>query len=453
MTTFTILAVIAVFLIVILWITHYLFRNGNMPDGAFKDSYENMLNSYHVAVDKYFTDPAELFARTIGYENDEAAKIAFDKAIKKEQMYTANEESGRVSKSGMKDAAMNSFVLANLYHYNIAPNLKGTERYKAEADAAAFFNRTINRIDTNPAAAINGPAEFMIDRAETFYNTTARGVGTYTPNFNRVRQNIREARATAAIRPGTAIPNKKDYFEPKPIQNDPQNVHDSEVTNEMKNLYTMIAEKNKEDEFKYGSGYEKVQLPEIKMAVLSYPFTNPDRHSRAIKAFDHMARGNEITSLNSTESKVLTEVWQRINSPENDKFRSEIRASFMDSLADSFDKNYNGEYHEVCTTGRCSRVLSSLTLMDSDPEISKPIKTTEILRNEVFSKAHQIIEDSVTRAPAELATAYRAGADTQEVKDFENTLRVRINDTIREEYSNSNPTVLDNIIKDAQAGI
>ncbi len=213
------ISVLIVIIIVIAWVTHYLFKNGKLPDGIFKESYENMLSTYQTqVVDKYFLDPESLFAKTIGYENDATAKLALEKALHREEMYIKNEKNGKVSPIGMKEAAVNSFVIASLYHYNVAPNLTGDKKLKAEANAAVHYTRAINRIDNNPAAAILGPAEFIIDRAETFYREQPQtGTQTFVPDFNRVRDNVREARAAKQTDP-------LGYFAPRQIQTDPHGI-------------------------------------------------------------------------------------------------------------------------------------------------------------------------------------------------------------------------------------
>jgi hypothetical protein len=130
----------------------------------------------------------------------------------------------------------------------------------------------------------------------------------------------------------------------------------------------------------------------------------------------------------------------------------------MDALADGMDSGGRGQFHEVCTTGRCGRMINSLTLLDQDPEVARPMKTREILRNEVFMKSHQIIQARLAQTPQEIAAVYQGSApETEEnrvaVRGLVENLKKEIDETIREDHSNVEPRILDDLIRDAQAGV
>lgn len=316
--------------------------------------------------------------------------------------------------------------------------------------------------------------EFMINRIEDFYEDyIAREtldlnnqIPFRRPNFNRIRETVRNKRLQ-----NTEPTNKKNslkkYYKERKITNDPQNVHDSQVGNDIKNVYDRIRQKNSLEE-----GFPT--LEEIKSAILKHKFTSADKQDRALRAFEKLSQKNLNTKLNTTEDQILLNVWKRINSPENAAHRVGLRDVLFDSMADSIELNRYGEYMEVCLVGRCNRILQSLTLLDKDPEIATPIKTTEILRNEILSKSYVIIQNELKKAPLDVSNAYNGityigphqaaltenqnvNNDQQnlnaKIKEFENKTKLEIERLIRQEYIGVDPKILDNLIKDAQAGV
>lgn len=477
---------VVLILLVLIWVIHHLYKNGRMPDGVFKDTYENMLNSGKRKYDDYFTDVIDLYERTIGYENDDTAKMAMKKALKKEEMYSKNESQGRLSKNKIGKAATNSFMIADLYRFNVAPNQETKEDvHVSQINAALFYNKALNRIVNNPIAIIQNqvlaknsknrdhelPPEFMIDRAEDFYEDyiaqitinnrlQTDNILAFQPNFDRIREVVRDARIRVSEgspqKPNSKIDSIDNYYAEKSIPNDPQNVHDSQVGNDIKNKFNKILEKNKFDKTEYN---KEGAFEDIRSEIMKYNFPTETHRERALLILHKFSEGHENTNLNTTEDQILINIWKRINSPDNEQQKDNLKASLFDAMADSMDIDNYGVYKEVCLSGRCNRALESLTLLDRDSEISKPIKTTEILRNEIFSKSHKIIQDELRKIPQDVADVYNGKISSasleldKKVEDFENHVRNEIEKTIREDYADTKPHVLDQLIEDAKAGI
>lgn len=409
----------------------------------YPSAYDNIINTARYKYDEYFTDPQKLYERTIGYELDDNAKLALRKAHKKDEMYTLNEMNGRNSK--IADAAENSFILANLYNYNVAPNVPAPNKQHAKHEAAYHFNHTVARIMNNPVAVINEAhqaPEFMLDRTEVFYNDNAPLV---RPNIEQARAIVRDARRAIT---------QPSYFAQRDVPNDPQNVHDSQVNADMRNMYAEIQRANAQLPTKSDDEI----MAEISNVIRGAP---PDKAQDAQLIFDKMREPNTISSLSLdgsdvTERQLLIDVYQRITAPENINNRDNLTASFINALADGMDKN-NGGKHSVCTTGRCSRLLGALTLLDTNPTIAQPIKTKEILRNEIFAKAHNIIQNRLAKSPNEADLYNGKTEETQEnapiLEAFNQSLKQEISDTIHNEYSHSDKKIIDDLVRDAQAGV
>jgi hypothetical protein len=452
-----------------------------------------MKDSLSETYDSYFTSANDMYEKTVGHVNDEAAQMAYDKASKKERMYSRNEKFGTLSDKNLPNATATSFMLADLNRFNIGPN--EDDPTAAMNNAARLYNTTLTRIARNPLVVVQAqdphipPAEFMIDRAEDFYDDyiarmtldPAAAAQLQIPDINNIRNAVRVARVGAAEnrvvagntpkrskrlrRKGknvTAKMEKQDaYFEERDIRNDPQNVHESQVNNDLARIFRQIRQRNHTENTLFADEMNNDNtIGEIRNYMQSYKWGSDQQRNRAFRTLEKMSEGNWISKLNARESEVLSEVWRRMNSPQNEDNRENLREAFMGSLADCVETGYNGQEYQVCSSGRCGRVLGSLTLLDQDEHISQPIKTAEILRNEVFSKSYQIIQDSLNNTDAETARAYNGVLDSpapdvaEKLQRFESGLKDRIEMELRDEYSDKvDSNVLDNLINDAKAGV
>jgi hypothetical protein len=458
------LIIFLLIVVIAVWFTHYQYKTGKLPDGVFKETYESFVHEADHLKDKYLATPEELYNKTVGYEFDDAAQLALEKAEKLD-------EKG-IKKSG--DAVGNSFILANLYNYNVAPGQKGKKKRTARRHAAKHFNKALHRLTVDTAEVVETapqPAEFVIDRAEDFYDDYMIQLQAedpilvqqiYIPNFNQIRDTVRQTRSSIAkekVRKkkitNSKLPAKVAeqilYFEGRDIPNDPQNVHDSQVAEDMRQIYQRIATKNRTNNVQ-GEKHGEEVVTEIQAAINKFPFTG-HRRDDALRTAKRMSGDDIKMSLGGSEREILINTWLRINDPENKKNRGSLKEAFMDSLASGIENKA-----EVCTMGRCSRVIGSLATLDKDPVIARPAKTAEILRNEVFMKSHKIIERTLLEYPKHVADAYqdpKSVNDTnrKQISELEVALRTNIEKEIRGDYQHVKPNVLDNLIKDAQAGV
>jgi len=457
-----------------------------------------MKTSASTTYDTYFTSAADMYEKTVGYVNDEAAKMALDKSLQKERMYARNEQLGRLSDKTTADAAATSFMIADLYRFNVAPN----EDNPAIANAAAAeqYAAAMRRVALNPLGAITTldphmpPAEFMIDRAEDFYDdyvarqTLDRDPNVLNvlniPNLLQLRNDVRQARVTVAgtaqapnaLPPRTRTTRRKKnqterermrdiYYADRDIRNDPQNVHETQVNKDMARIYRSIVQRNTtEDDIIVPGVDDKAQtfknIAAIRDYAHTYKFEDPKQRDRAIKTIETMAAGNWISGLNARENDILSNVWQRTGSAENEGNRANLRAALMSGLADCIEEGYNGQDYQVCASGRTGRVLGSMTLLDANETISEPIKTVEVLRNEAFAKTFKIIQDALKETDEETVRGYNGTLETPapdvaaKVEAFEEALRDRIATTLRAEYADkTDEKVLNNLISDAEAGV
>jgi len=440
------IAIVVVIIIVLVWMTRYAYVHGFLPDGVFKDTYESMIASAYRSYDKYIESPANLWTHVVGYENDETVQLAIKKAKKLEEMHHTNSNN---LKTTAADAVNNAFILAELNRYNVAPNADPYEKALALEQVDIMYRRTINRINNNPITVARNDyhTEAIIERINDYAHTIEDI--TFEPQINIARENIRTARVQITK-------DKTKYYAPKPIRNDPQNVHDTELTHDIQVKFNRIIDKNNIDlQDIESNNYNQPAINDIQDELNKSNLSEIDREN-ATKILNIMAKKSRISSLNTTEDKVILEIWKRINSPENEENRDELKNSLWQALASGMEKNFQNQYTSVCTTGRCARVIDSLTLMDKDTDLAKPLQTVETLRNEILSKSYVILQEALKTSP--IASVYNGiDPETDEnriiLNEFKESVKQKIADTIIQDYPNAKPETLDNIIKDAQSGV
>jgi hypothetical protein len=470
MKTINIICIIVIILILFLWTAFHFRNSGQVPHII-----SNQMNKISKKYDEYAMTSTELYERTVGHAKDNLTELALEKGIKKENMYRKNEKSTKISKKNYPESINNVFTLGDLYQFNMAPNT--SNKQEMLETAGMYYGRALNRLQEDPTQVEN--PEFMIDRIEDYYDNFlvewmlngqpnpnlqdfAHALGgdlTNRDGFTNVRNTVIQTKLDKPKKTRPKYQNETDkeykqniYFDTKQVRNDAQNVHETNVVHELKNLYKHIKSRNLDEP------QEQNQLEEIKNHINKSLVTDKTK-SRAMKTLNTMSQKNYITSLDTTETEVLKDVWTRIKSPENEKNKDNLQETFIHSLADCIEPNWQGIDHQVCVSGRVSRVLGTLTLLDNDTEISKPVKTTEILRNEVFSKAHNIIQKELKAADIDIANAYNGVQESpspttqEQLINFESSLKQKIDDTLRHDYPDVKSDVLNNLISEAQQGV
>lgn len=386
-------------------------------------------------VDITFKDPIDLYGKTSGYAYDDLVKITLNKTLKDKP-------------KNLEEKIINDFITADLIRYNILPNINEQNEELVRLNSLHHYNRALNEIYNHPGVELAIPQEFIVDRIEGFYQDLDRPL-----NFNEVKNKIRE---TKAVKPVEV--KKKDFIDnfyaEKKIVNDGQNVHNSNVNNDVKRIYNILLEKNSNIPDKS----KTIIFEEIDTALRKH-YVNDDKKESALIVLNEFKKGGHNSNLNTNADDILINVWKRIHSPENENKKDELQAAFFDSIADSMENNHYGtQKNMVCLVGRCNRILQTFTLLDNDANLSKPIKTKEILKNEIFSKSYKIIQDELKKLPEATANVYNgiSNSDDQEIQrqigEFESKLKIEI-ENISKEYPDTDPKILEPIINDAKSGI
>jgi hypothetical protein len=166
----------------------------------------------------------------------------------------------------------------------------------------------------------------------------------------------------------------------------------------------------------------------------------------ALAVVNETKKGGSIMSLGgATDAECLGRVWLRADDRRNAAARGKIRQAVFDALVDCWETKSYGRMI-ACSTGRSTRFLSALVLLDFD-ERNWTVKKLEQFKNDIFELARGVIaseaekasrsEDVDRRKAGELYLARTAAEVTalgdvpdSAVSDLENTFRDAINKAI-----------------------
>lgn len=163
---------------------------------------------------------------------------------------------------------------------------------------------------------------------------------------------------------------------------DSQNVHDHETQSDIRNIASRLNINRTSN----------VVPDEILNYILVCEY-GADKKNKAIQALDTIRdHGINIVAVNATEQQILSAVWNRAHEPINADNAENIRMAIVDALASCIENE-----RPVCSTGRSTRILASLCLLDKDPTMSQ-LGTAESYKNDILAEAHTMFNDTIKEA-------------------------------------------------------
>jgi len=262
------------------------------------------------------------------------------------------------------------------------------------------------------AAAIDGLRyiEFEINRLFPVDHTIDRDTNPLLV-LDTIRENVSaNARKTPQETP------RAERIEQKIKWNvDPQNVHDSNVTSNLSELYNKLVKLNDVS----GSSMTHINAEKYAIdAITSSPRHSADEKNAALTALQHvMTTNGNISSIRSPnkavcERDVLSAICGRIKNDDNAKNSDELNIALTDALINCKE---NGKF--VCTTGRVSRILTCIARLDKDPDLGV-VNTRESLRNEAYKIAADVRDKKLSNITSELREKYDKNGDDEDVTNL-----------------------------------
>ena len=227
--------------------------------------------------------------------------------------------------------------------------------------------------------------------------------------FNPTPTNTIHQRQNTATTTTTTAANAANAYLDLSVQNttDTQNVHDTSVLAGFKNIVDRL-NNDFEGELQSIADIES----EIKLHGKRFSENRPQLTIDALAVIEKIKQKEKIVSLNLTDLECLQLVWHRANHKKNINNCNKIKQSIFDNLVDCWEVDEIGgllnnmfgieettQRKIVCVTGRVTRILSSLILLDFDPK-NWEVKRFEQFKNDIFNKTKLIIEEEATKAMA-----------------------------------------------------
>ena len=140
------------------------------------------------------------------------------------------------------------------------------------------------------------------------------------------------------------------------IRNDSQNVHDSDVSKSTLSSLSKIKKINSHQNC--NKDFEICQT-EVMDSLFSDKYSSTEKEN-AIKLMDSLHRFKH-SRYNDSEKGIFKEVWNRINSKDNEVNKDELVTSFIKGLDSGIEYDI-----PVCSTGKIVRMISSLEKLDNN---------------------------------------------------------------------------------------
>jgi len=230
-------------------------------------------------------------------------------------------------------------------------------------------------------------------------------------------EKVRELKTNKNMETDEKIDNLKDWV------SDGQNVHDSAIVSDVKEQYDKLIRYN----VKYPNLGRDLSYEDAKKQLL-------DMDYGIYSALERIEKNYAIPSILSTEKELFMNVWYRINSPDNAANKDELKQSLISQLRD-FTSNDN----IVCQDGRVTRLMSTFTKLDADDDLGI-LKNKEIIRNEIFHEASQVVKKVLDKLPEEVKNDYDEDNQTAEVENAILTMKDGINELMEKHSENSKLT-------------
>jgi hypothetical protein len=206
------------------------------------------------------------------------------------------------------------------------------------------------------------------------------------------------------------IPEIKTYW-----VSDSQNVHDTNINNELKSQYDLITNYNITNNI-YIYSYNDIMAYLLNIYPTECNEMDKNNIEPAISMLEYIQKHNgNIMKLDTNETYFIQQVFSKIMAADN--MRITMLENFVLNLKQSWNENI-----PVCITGRTTRILSSFAFCDAGIGI---LKSKQVIKNEIFAKAGTIQNKIINDYPPNIQEKYNNGDDDMKYIDC------RINEEIK----------------------
>lgn len=318
-------------------------------------------------------------------------------------------ELNAIARPTANDTLMRGTILEYSLLYNGDYNLTRDARTRIGGEILQDYTRVLDNIQEveDPARTVRQIQEFTLqgganDLVNIDLNNIIIMLGALNTQTTANTINTRMEEATAATN-NIADRNDAYFRRAAEIKSDAQNVHDSKVNADLREVLRIIEESGIRPtsaqiaaSFAEVSAYIRKGYREDKQGDLT---ALNQKTFAAQEVLLRMRGGNYIETYKTTEDYIFAAIWMRANCVENAQNGTLLRVAVVDALASAYEKDA-----VVCINGRCSDVLNSLTLLDYDARVAVGAKTFEAYRAQIFHEVNELIKAQYAAA-AESADA------------------------------------------------
>ena len=227
-------------------------------------------------------------------------------------------------------------------------------------------------------------------------------------------------------------------------KSDSQNVHDSNINNELRDNYKKIETYNKQNQlFLYNIDDTINYIQNVYSVNANEKYNIPD----ALEMLEYIRNhSGSISKIGVSERQFISEVFSRICYEKDTERKKNMMENLMLNLKESY-----GNGTPVCITGRTTRILSSFAGNDEDLGI---FKSKPIIKNEIFSKAANIRNKLLNTTDDGIQKKYNHGIEDDDTKELEKHMRDEILHMIYLDYFKfvtEDKKFIDNIIDEINA--
>ncbi len=328
-----------------------------------------------------------------GEKYDKHAKDVI-KLIDKKEITTADDE----------------YIAGTIYSYHAKNPAMARNRYIKALNKMQTKNGNYSNILYGMESAIQKHPEIRTNELVDIFKSTTSLVNTKKIRENITKSKERKKQFKKNIKLVKPTKSTKPIADMITWPSDWQNVHDSNITNDVSAQISYIVQNNRM------MGVEKYTLDDIYAKA----------SDKAKKALDKISLKNEYALKNGKkieEKNILLEVWARAHCIKNKENEADLEQSILDSLENCIENNTT-----VCLSGRVTRIIGSLALLDAESEkIGLGIlKTKTMVRNEILEDASRIMQKYTgpdSKEDKGVIDKYNTGSDDAEVKLLENKMK------------------------------
>jgi hypothetical protein len=193
---------------------------------------------------------------------------------------------------------------------------------------------------------------------------------------------------------------------------DSQNVHDSAVNKQLRDHYSQLLDSTPIT--LSNSAIEDEIIQQINKS-------NPKNIKAALNSLDIIKKNTSFTPIKDPEMELLKVVWERSKLNENILNSNLLKDAVIDSLVDMSTSTDRLGSDIVCSSGRCTRLLGSLVLLDHDPTLSNGFFTVEQIRNDVLQNSKQILQDTIEEYSDDIDEKMKTVAESYKSEIFMET--------------------------------